>query len=285
MKDIFEMMKNLHGQVSIFEDMKRAGVFNAANAISEHSHMRDLIGIGSINQLAAAGAFRSVQDMAKEAGGLASILSSQESAMRDIAGLGSIDRLASVGAFAEQVKDIMNSAVDRGFHSLFDSEFQNDFFVENIDYSNILNDSFENTDATEEDKETLVRYILALIIAFIILNMSYFYQKFLDDIDAYSLLKNKSNELISKAYIKKEAKIISGRLQPELLQTKRFVIAGELHVREKPRQSSKSIYVLKLGYIVEVIGQDRNWIKIRFSDNDGHVIEGWSYTRYLKKFK
>jgi uncharacterized protein YgiM (DUF1202 family) len=211
---------------------------------------------------------------------------SQE-AMRDALGLSAFDKLATAGAFASQAQSFMDTAAAHGFESLFDQQFQSEFFGNDIDYANetaknLINSSLEYLDEESEYYKKISKYILGRIIQYIwyvfVFISLYMATEFLNDIDAYTLLKNKSLELIGKSDIIKEAKILSGSIQHELLQNKRFVIADSLHVREKPRSASKSIYILKIGYIVDIVEKERNWIKIRFSDSDENVIEGWCYT-------
>ena len=72
----------------------------------------------------------------------------------------------------------------------------------------------------------------------------------------------------------------------DLLYDLRFVTADVLNVRIKDYQRSKLIGKLYFKSIVRVIQKKKNWTLVEWKDQDSDsVIQGWVFSRYLKKFK
>ena len=66
----------------------------------------------------------------------------------------------------------------------------------------------------------------------------------------------------------------------------RFVTADVLHVRSRNYQRSDLIGKLYFGSVVRVIQKNKNWTLIEWKDQDNDlVIQGWVFSRYLKKFR
>jgi hypothetical protein len=68
------------------------------------------------------------------------------------------------------------------------------------------------------------------------------------------------------------------------LSNHRFVSTARLYLRESPDSNSGILSELKLGQVVSVIEKDRNWMKVSCEDEDGIIVQGWVFSRYMEKF-
>lgn len=82
-------------------------------------------------------------------------------------------------------------------------------------------------------------------------------------------------------YIKKEIK--SEYVEKEAYVNIRIVKRDNLKVKRSSRVDSETLYTLNFGNLVELIDKKRNWARIRITNYDSEVIEGWVFTRYLEK--
>ena len=64
----------------------------------------------------------------------------------------------------------------------------------------------------------------------------------------------------------------------------RFVSVNGLNLRISPTKKAKIISKLNVGTLVIVLEKRKNWIKIETTINDCK-IQGWAFTRYVKRFK
>ena len=103
-------------------------------------------------------------------------------------------------------------------------------------------------------------------------------------------LENMQKNLLSKN--KATVTKLIGREFPKTLPDKnvlynyRFVTANPLFVWSINRQRSKLIGELLFGSVVRVIQKNKNWTLIEWKDKDNDlVIQGWVFSRYLRKFK
>lgn len=69
------------------------------------------------------------------------------------------------------------------------------------------------------------------------------------------------------------------------LSNLRFVKTGRLLLRESPSTSSAIKDELQLGQVVTVINKQRNWTEISYAYENGEIIHGWVFSRYIEKFK
>jgi len=85
------------------------------------------------------------------------------------------------------------------------------------------------------------------------------------------------------AWINKE---IKKETSTQLIKNFRIVSKEGLIVREGKRKDSRMVGQLDVGYIVQILEKRKNWTYILYSDYESNeVIEGWVYTRYLKKIE
>ena len=72
----------------------------------------------------------------------------------------------------------------------------------------------------------------------------------------------------------------------QITQNFRIVTKNDLEVRNGKSIDAKIQGKLNHGDVVQIIEKKRNWTYISFSNyQDGEVIEGWVFTRYLKQIK
>ena len=64
----------------------------------------------------------------------------------------------------------------------------------------------------------------------------------------------------------------------------RYVAANALNVRQASRKNSDIVSTLPEGTLVRVLNKRKNWLKIE-AQIDEQIIQGWAFTRYLKKLK
>lgn len=69
-----------------------------------------------------------------------------------------------------------------------------------------------------------------------------------------------------------------------LLNLFRQVDADILHVRKRPNRSGEILGDLRYGQTVQIVKKQKNWTLARW-ENGETSIEGWVFTRYLKRFK
>ena len=84
-------------------------------------------------------------------------------------------------------------------------------------------------------------------------------------------------------HLKKEVHQVE--IGPEFYRHYRFVSAPSLTVWSKNYTRSKYVGKLYFGYLVRIVQKNKNWSLIEYRANDGTaVIQGWVFTRYLKRF-
>ena len=72
----------------------------------------------------------------------------------------------------------------------------------------------------------------------------------------------------------------------ELLEPYRLVSTKVLNVRFTPKSKSLLIGKLYLGYVVLLVEKQKDWSLVVWTDSEsGLGIQGWVYSRHLKKFK
>jgi len=80
---------------------------------------------------------------------------------------------------------------------------------------------------------------------------------------------------------------VVSQVQPsETLAAFRYVSADILNVRQINKNNSKLIGYLYFAQVVVVLEKQKNWTRVKWVDETGeNSIEGWVFSRYLKKFK
>jgi hypothetical protein len=69
------------------------------------------------------------------------------------------------------------------------------------------------------------------------------------------------------------------------LSNLRFIKTERLFLRENPSTTSNIKDELRLGQVVTVINKQRNWTEISYSYENGELLHGWVFSRYIEKFK
>ncbi len=184
-------------------------------------------------------------------------------------------------------------------------EFHSDGSVSLSDYTmtqaeitdiigNIINEAFEKHDKKlnevtdsilkevnsikETNKYKIINLIIFSILFPIVLQfLSPFINIYVDNI----LFKNKK---FFKKYISNQ--FITQIEDTQRLNHLRIITAKNIEVRSKASRKSEFIAYLKFGEIVFVINNIRDWSYIQKLNEDGDIIiQGWVFSRYLKKIK
>ena len=103
-------------------------------------------------------------------------------------------------------------------------------------------------------------------------------------------------DLIVKNYLNKTEKkqigiqlnkaVVSHVQSSETLAALRYVSADILNVRQINKNNGKLIGYLYFAQVVVVLEKQKDWRRVRWVDETGeNSIEGWVFSRYLKKFK
>ena len=72
----------------------------------------------------------------------------------------------------------------------------------------------------------------------------------------------------------------------QITQNFRIVTKNDLDVRTGKTVNSKISGKLSHGDVVQIVEKKRNWTYVHFSKyNEGEIVEGWVFTRYLKQIK
>lgn len=86
----------------------------------------------------------------------------------------------------------------------------------------------------------------------------------------------------------KVMKIIKAEYHSLVLDNKeqlhyRFVSTEKIIVRITNKKNSQPVGQVKFGTVVEVLYKNKNWTLIEYENENGKVVTGWVYTRYLEK--
>ena len=100
-------------------------------------------------------------------------------------------------------------------------------------------------------------------------------------------VKNYLNKTEKKQISKQINKAVVNHVHSrEILEAFRYISADVLNVRQSKKINGKLLGYLYFGQLVEVMEKQKNWTKVKWVDETGeNSIEGWVFTRYLKKFK
>ena len=72
----------------------------------------------------------------------------------------------------------------------------------------------------------------------------------------------------------------------QIINNFRIVAKDNLIVREGKRKDSRIAGKLDTGYVVQILEKKKNWSYVLYSNYESdEVIEGWTFTRYLKQIK
>jgi hypothetical protein len=123
-------------------------------------------------------------------------------------------------------------------------------------------------------KQLFIQMVCLLIFAFVNPYIDYKEKKYLDK-NQKKYLSNHLNKVVAPQV--KEVVV---------LDSYRYVSADILKVRQCNNRNGKLLGYLYFGQVVKVIEKQKDWSRVRWLDETGkNSIEGWVYTRYLKKFK
>ena len=64
----------------------------------------------------------------------------------------------------------------------------------------------------------------------------------------------------------------------------RFISGHDVWLRNESSIKSETLDMLRLGQLVVFMEKNRNWTKVMVQYEDGNIITGWVFTRYVTKF-
>jgi hypothetical protein len=126
-------------------------------------------------------------------------------------------------------------------------------------------------------EKILTSFIFPLIVGLLL----YWFTPMFDQLRA-------SGAAVSKKELIKEinAQMIDQQIDKTILDGFRLVVARELIVRAKGTNRSKGIATLHFGQVVELRTKKKNWSLVLLRDvDDSTIIQGWVYSRYVKKLQ
>lgn len=139
-----------------------------------------------------------------------------------------------------------------------------------------------NKSIIKSDKNNLKFFVLSLIASIII---QFVFTVYGEEIKEYSsdLFKQKSKTALKK--VAEASKQLPFETQI-ILKSYKIVSVQVLNLRMYAKQKSKKIGELYFGQLVFVKKVQKDWTLIQFvNDDDTEKIEGWVFSRYLKKIK
>lgn len=137
------------------------------------------------------------------------------------------------------------------------------------------NDVEEKFEKEAEKKRTKKRKIIVFILKSLIL--PFFLPFYQPSLEVY----NDWAQAPATKIIKNEIKV---SYEQDIYSKVRIVKKDELKIKQSNRRDSSTIGEVNFGDVVEIIYKKKNWTKIRKVEN-GTILEGWVYTRYLQKIK
>lgn len=144
------------------------------------------------------------------------------------------------------------------------------------------NDIKNLKDEIKKIKETPLQKIVWIFISYILLSI------FGQPIETSLInLKNKINTKDKVAATKFIEKEIPKKIDDKFIfQNLRFVTADVLRVRSRDYQKSDLIGKLYLGDVVTIIRKKKHWTLMKWEDKENDLeIQGWVFSRYLRKFR
>lgn len=107
-----------------------------------------------------------------------------------------------------------------------------------------------------------------------------------------AFLSSLANFYVENKYFQKNPNVIVKLVEKEtrsiaskqMVHKLRIIKVNSLNVRQRPQRNSKKIGVLYVGQIVILLEKRRNWSLVVYNDESNKItIQGWVFTRYLKK--
>jgi len=135
----------------------------------------------------------------------------------------------------------------------------------------------------KELKEPLLEKVLIQFIFPIVLCLIFSFVNPIADFYVKSSLSNDEKKVVSKVINDVALDSVTSKI---MLSQFRYVTADILRVRNGKRTNSQLIGYLYFGNVVEIVEKKKNWTRVKWVDDTGKTsLEGWVFTRYLKKFK
>ena len=154
--------------------------------------------------------------------------------------------------------------------------------VENNESENIVEAIEKLIVEVKSLKEPLIQRMLIQLIFPLILTLVFAFFNPVADFYVKEHLNKAEKKQVSN-HINKE--VVNNIRAKEVLRHLRYVKADVLCVRKDKSSCGKLIGYLYFGQVVEIKEKRKNWTRIKWVDETGEIsIEGWVFTRYLKKF-
>ncbi len=68
-------------------------------------------------------------------------------------------------------------------------------------------------------------------------------------------------------------------------ENQRFISGDTVNLRSEATSDSESLYELSLGELVTETANENYWVQVEYINDNGEIIHGWVYKRYVKKFE
>ncbi|PXY01179.1 hypothetical protein DF185_11050 [Marinifilum breve] len=268
LKNYNRFFKQLGGLNRIFENSDKVITRLGGLNIVLENHNRMFTQMGGLNQ-----ALDDSTRVFRQLGGLNRMLEkSHYLRSSSVLGLGlnrSENSFLTTGS--EQIKSVVGVEIDRV------SKVVSDVVDEKIDPAII-----EICKKIDSSRDSKFKIFLFTILFPLLINY------ITDMINPYLLPKSNESSVSDKKIIKKELSQKVKAIVPfSFIRDKyRFVNCDILNVRLKPTTKSAVVGRFNFSQVVEIKQKKRNWTLVCWSDPESDVvIQGWVFTRYLKKFK
>ena len=93
-----------------------------------------------------------------------------------------------------------------------------------------------------------------------------------------------NNNLSQKEKIKKIKKVEIEK-PIDYINKLRFICGDNVRLRYGPSKKSKILDKLHFGKVVRYVSRNRRWIKIEYENDEGSLLHGWVYYKYVDRFK
>jgi len=132
-------------------------------------------------------------------------------------------------------------------------------------------------------KDPLIQKVLIQLIFPIIFSLIFAFFNPYADFNVKNYLNKTEKKQIGNQLNKA---VVSHVHSSETLAALRYVSADILNVRQSNKTNGKLIGYLYFAQVVVVLEKQKDWTRVKWVDETGeNSIEGWVFSRYLKKFK
>ncbi len=261
---------------------KHLSTTGALKAIADIQRMHEQITTSGV--LAAIAEAQKVQKYLASSGMFNAIAEMQRVINKKIASSAIFNAALRISEITDKVRDLQFTVDPNGIIASSHAAFSISQ-VENI-VSSCINDSSLTADSIPVEirinnfltaiakQHPLITKIVVLLLLPILINIVTSNNPSITVVNNQTILINQIKKEVNKADVNKD-----------FYNTYRFVSSNSLNVWSKDTIKSRLIGKLYFGQLVRIVRKKRNWSLIEYKSSDGEVvIEGWVFTRYVKRF-